>query len=139
MTLATPAPNVPAQSTVPQITTRLVPARVDGNEIHIACMSWCVTDHVSDNPRNLVDTFHFGEYAGLEMPRAGQSPALLAIARMCSDAFSPDLEKRKPYLYVEDGGGSSDGYQHRGEAQQFARNLMAFAEKVLALSEKLPE
>lgn len=122
-------------STVPQATQPcMVPARVDGTEIQIPCPDWCRMDHVSDNPRNLVDTFHFGEYAGLEMPRAGQSPALLAIARMCSDAFSPDPEKRKAYLYVEDGDGSTGGYQHRAEAELFARNLIAFGEKILEVS-----
>ena len=121
------------------VTTRLVPARVDGNEIAVPCPPWCTLDHVKENPRQLVDLYHFSEYVGLEMPREDQSPGLLAFARVGMDPFSSNPNRRKPYLYVEDGGGSTDGYQNRSEAQQFARNLMAFAERVLALSEQLPE
>lgn len=134
MTLAQAAPAVPSAPA-----SRLVPARVDGNEIHVSCPSWCSLDHVAENPRNIVDLYHFSDYADLEMPRAGQSPALLGFARLGVDPFSPSPEQRTPYLYVEDGGCATDGYQHRAEAQQFARNLIAFAEKVLALSEHLPE
>lgn len=135
MTVIDSRPVEPAAS----VTTRLVPARVDGNEIAVPCPSWCSLDHVAENPRHVVDVYHFGEYASLEMPREGQSPALLAFARVGMDPFSSNARHREPYLYVEDGACGTDGYQRRGEAQQFARNLMAFAEKVLALSEQLPE
>jgi hypothetical protein len=121
------------------VTTRLVPALVDGNEIAIPCPSWCSLDHTAEDPRNIVDVYHFGDFADLEMPRIGTSPVLLAFARLGLDPFSSNPRHREPYLYVEDGGGGADGYQRRGEAQQFARNLMAFAGKVLALSEQLPE
>ena len=134
MTLAQPASAVPSTPAA-----RLVPARVDGNEIHVSCPSWCATDHIADNPRHLVDIFHFGDFIGLEMPRVGHSPTLLTFARLCVDPYNSDQRQREPYLYVEDGCGGSDGYQRHGEAQQFARNLMAFAQQVLALSEHLPE
>lgn len=117
------------------VTTSLVPARVDGNEVHISCpSSWCTLDHVEDNPKNLVDTFHFGDFIDLEMPLAGNSPALVALARLGSDPFNPDPEKRKTFLYVEDGGGSSSGHQRRVEAAAFADALEAFADKIRSLA-----
>lgn len=130
--------STPAE-TAASVTTRLVPARVDGSEIHVSCPTFCSTDHVADNPRQVVDIYHFSDYVGLEMPRLDEAPALLAFARIGMDPFSSTPSRREPYLYVEDGGGSSDSYQRRGEARQFARNLMAFAEQVLAMSEQLPE
>lgn len=116
------------------VTTRLVPARVDGNEIAIPCPSWCSLDHIEDNPKNLVDTFHFGDFIDLEMPFAGNSPALVALARLGTDPFNPDPEKRKVFLYVEDGGGSSSGHQRRVEAATFADALEAFADKIRSLA-----
>lgn len=128
--LPTPTPD-PAAS----VTPRLVPARVDGNEIAIPCPSWCTLDHIEDNPKNLVDTFHFGDFIDLEMPLADDGPALVALARLGTDAFSPDPERRKVFLYVEDGGGSRSGHQRRVEANAFADALEAFAGKIRSLTQ----
>ena len=116
------------------VTTGLAPARVDGVEIRIPCPPWCTLDHVADNPKHLVDTFHFGDFVDLEMPLAEHSPALVALVRLGMDPFGSDPEKRKTFLYVEDGGGSECGYQRGVEATVFADALEAFADKIRSLA-----
>jgi len=90
----------------------------------------------------LVEAFAADEVARQEEADADLREAIAALKATWhtqTAEFAADRLQRAPYLYVEDGGGGADGYQRRSEAQQFARNLMAFAQSVLALSEQLPE
>ncbi|MEV5944730.1 hypothetical protein [Streptomyces sp. NPDC051994] len=128
---ATSTPVAPAS----EPPTRLVPALVHGQLIHISCPSWCVLDHVAENDRFLEDVYHSGEMVDLEVPRFNGDPALLAFIRLGLDTFGSKPELRLPFLVLEDGAGSGDGvYMRPEQAEEFADGLVAFAERVRAMA-----
>ncbi|MGW2223842.1 DUF6907 domain-containing protein [Streptomyces formicae] len=61
---------------------RLRPALVNGQRCAVYCPSWCVTDHVAENERHLVDVTHEGEAVDLMVPRQGGALQMLASARV---------------------------------------------------------
>jgi hypothetical protein len=116
----------------------IVPATVDGQTLYLPCpTSWCKIDHVRDGQKFIEDIWHSGEFADLEAPRRGGTPSLLAYARLGMDPFSRDDEMRRPFIFIEDGGGSEGSYMDAEHAEEFADNLVAFAEKVRAMGRAL--
>lgn len=79
---------------------RLRPALVNGQRIHVSCDSWCVTDHVSENERYLVDVTHQGAAVDLLVPREDGSVQLLATARILA-SDSGTAEERRPMVAVD--------------------------------------
>jgi len=118
---------------------RIVPALIDGSPVYLDCPTWCTIDHVRDNQKYLVDVWHSGPFADLEAPRRGSTPGLVAYARLGLDPFSEDEEMRKPFVFVEDGNSAEGSYMGKAEATQFAANLIAFGEKVLAMANAFEE
>jgi hypothetical protein len=109
--------------------TRIVPAVVRGEQIFIQCASWCTVDHVANPEGYLVDIWHMGDHANLNVPRMGQSPELMAFASIELDRHSSDPMRQVPFISVEDS--SADGFDMTPDlADQFAANLEAFAEQI---------
>lgn len=133
-TVQAPAANGP---TVKATDLRVVPALIDGQRVFIECFSWCMIDHVKENQKFLVDVWHTGEFADLEAPRRNGTPDLLAYARLGVDPFSSDDAMRRPFLFIEDGGSAEGSYMDAEHAEEFADNLVAFAEKVRAMGRAL--
>jgi hypothetical protein len=111
---------------------RIVPARVAGAQVFVSCPSWCVIDHVAAEECHLDDVWHRSEYANLTVPRMGKQPELLAFARLGQDLNSNDPRRRVPHLFVDDGG---EGHEMTiDQADEFADNLIAFADSIRALA-----
>lgn len=117
--------------------TRIVPAMIDGQRVWLECFTWCSIDHVRENQKFLVDVWHSGEFADLEAPRRDGTPDLLAYARLGVDPFSSNEAMRRPFLFVEDSSSAQGSYLDAEHAEQFADNLVAFAEKVRAMGRTL--
>jgi hypothetical protein len=124
------ADNQPAPLTDRQI----VPALVDGQTVYLECPTWCKIDHVRESQKFIEDIWHSGTFADLEAPRRGNTPSLLAYARLGSDPFSSDAAMRQAFIFVEDGSGAEGSYMEVEHAEQFADNLVAFAEKIRAMA-----
>lgn len=118
-------------------TSRIVPALIDGQRVFLECPSFCTIDHVREGQKFLVDVWHTGEFADLEAPRRNGTPDLLAYARLGVDPFSSDDAMRRPFLFIEDGGSAEGSYMDAEHAEEFADNLVAFAEKVRAMGRAL--
>jgi len=116
---------------------RIVPAIIDGQRAYLPCPPWCVIDHVRESQKFLVDVWHSGEFADLEAPRRDSSPMVMAYARLGVDPFSSDAAMRTPFLFVEDGGSAEGSYMDAEHAEQFADDLVAFAEKIRAMGRAL--
>jgi hypothetical protein len=116
---------------------RIVPAMVDGQSVYLPCPAWCVIDHVQENQKFLVDVWHSGPFVDLEVPRRGNTPMLMAYARLGVDPFSSDAAMRTPFLFVEDGGSAEGSYMDAEHAERFADSLVAFAEKIRAMGQAL--
>jgi len=117
--------------------TRIVPALIDGQRVFLECASWCTIDHVRDNQKFLEDVWHSGPFADLEVPRRGNTPGLMAYARIGMDPFSRDEQMRVPFIFVEDGNSAEGSYMEADHAETFADNLVAFAEKIRAMGRAL--
>ncbi|MER6778450.1 MULTISPECIES: DUF6907 domain-containing protein [unclassified Streptomyces] len=111
---------------------RLVPAVVGGHQIWIECPSWCTVDHVAYSEGFLEDVWHCGDNADLFAPRIGKSPDLALYARLGLDPFDSDPGRRRAFVTVDDG--SEGFYMAPDQADQFADNLEAFAEKIRAMA-----
>ncbi|MFE6891989.1 DUF6907 domain-containing protein [Streptomyces sp. NPDC057694] len=73
---------------------------MNGQRCAVYCPSFCVTDHVAENERHLVDVTHESTVLDLLVPRQDGSVQLLATARvMASDAGSED--ERRPIIAVD--------------------------------------
>jgi hypothetical protein len=113
--------------------TRLVPAVVSGQQIHIECpSSWCTVDHVAKPEGFLVDVWHVGDYADLNAPRIGKDPQLVLFARLGIDPYASEPERRQAFVTVDDGG--EGFYMTPDLADQFADNLVAFAEQIRTMA-----
>lgn len=117
--------------------TRIVPALIDSQRVFLECPIWCTIDHVRENQKFLVDVWHSGNFADLEAPRSSGIPDLLAYARLGIDPFSSDETMRRPFLFVEDGSSAKGSYLDADNAEKFADNLVAFAEKIRAMGRVL--
>ncbi|GGM06004.1 hypothetical protein GCM10010099_22720 [Streptomyces cinereus] len=126
-----------AEQVAPLTDTRIVPALIDGQSVHLPCPAWCVIDHVKENQKFLVDVWHSGPFMDLEAPRRGNSPMLMAYARLGVDPFSSDSAMRTPFLFIEDGSSAEGSYMEAEHAEQFADNLVAFAEQIRAMGREL--
>lgn len=127
-----------ATTAAPLSAQHIVPALVDGQTVYIECpTTWCTIDHVRDSQKFLVDVWHSGTFADLEAPRRGDTPSLLAYARLGMDPFSEDEAMRRPFIFVEDGSSAEGSYMDAEHAEQFADNLVAFAEKVRSMGRAL--
>lgn len=125
----------PADQPAPLTDRHIVPAVIDGHTVHLECPTWCTVDHVRDSQKFLEDVWHSGTFADLEAPRRNGTPSLLAYARLGLDPFSRDEEMRRPFIFVEDGATCDEGsYMEADHAEQFADNLVAFAEKIRAMA-----
>lgn len=113
---------------------RIVPALIDGSSVYLDCPTWCTIDHVRDNQKFLEDVWHSGPFADLETPRRGNTPGLMAYARIGLDPFSRDDEMRRPFIFVEDGNSAEGSYMEAEHAETFADNLIAFAEKIRGMA-----
>jgi hypothetical protein len=136
-TVQPPATPEPADQAAPLTDKRIVPAMVDGQYVYLECPTWCAIDHVRENQKFLVDVWHSGPFADLESPRRDSTPGLLAYARLGADPFSSNEAMRKPFIFVEDGSSAEGSYMDAEHAEQFADNLVAFAEKVRAMGRSL--
>jgi hypothetical protein len=116
---------------------RIVPAMIDGQRVFLECPTWCVIDHVKENQKFLVDVWHSGPFMDLEAPRRDSVPMLLACARLGIDPFSRDEAMRRPFLFIEDGGSAEGSYLSAEDAERFADNLVAFAEKMRTMGRAL--
>lgn len=135
-TVQPPATPEPAQ---PLTNTRIVPALVDGQAVYLPCPSWCVIDHVKENQKFLVDVWHSGPFVDLETPRRDGTPMFMACARLGIDPFSSDEAMRRPFLFVEDGASAEGSYMDVENAEEFADNLVAFAEQIRSMGRTLKE
>lgn len=136
-TVQPPASPEPAKQAAPLTDQSIVPALVDGQTVYLPCPTWCSIDHVRENQKFLEDVWHSGDFADLEAPRRHTTPMLLAYARLGLDPFSSDDEMRRPFLFIEDGGSAEGSYLDAEHADQFADNLVAFAEKIRSMARAL--
>lgn len=122
----------PAAAPASSVTPRIVPAMVNGQQIHIPCPSWCVTDHVAENERHLEDIAHCGALTDLVVPGGEPALRLLGHVRLGADLFAPEPEERRTVVVFDDR--SEMFHLLPDEADVFADGLVAFAEKVRALA-----
>lgn len=125
------------KQSAPLLNHHVVPALIDGQTVYLECPTWCTIDHVRENQKFLEDIWHTGPFADLEMPRRNGAPSLLAYARLGIDPFSRDEEMRRPFIFVEDGDTAVGSYMEAEHAEQFADNLVAFAEKIREMGRAL--
>jgi hypothetical protein len=136
-TVQPPATPEPADQATPLTDKRIVPAMVDGQYVYLECPTWCTIDHVQENQKFLVDVWHSGPFMDLEAPRRDNTPMLMTYARLGVDPFSSDSAMRTPFIFVEDGGSTEGSYMDAEHAEQFADNLVAFAEKIRSMGRAL--
>lgn len=112
---------------------RLAPATIHGQRVYVPCEAWCTIDHVDQGAGAIEDIWHSSDTADLSAPRMDFPAEMMAYAKIQQDSFAPDPRKRVPFISVEDA--SSVGYDMTpDQADQFADNLEAFAEKIRALA-----
>lgn len=137
-TVQPPATPEPAGNAAPLTEKHIVPATIDGNLVYLECpKAWCTIDHVRDGQKFLEDVWHSGPFADLETPRRNGTPGLMAYARLGMDPFSRDEAMRNPFIFVEDGNSTEGSYLDAEHAEQFADNLVAFAEKIRSMARDL--
>ena len=111
---------------------RISPALVNGQRVWLECPSWCTEDHVAANERHLEDVCHTSGAADLMAPRQGGPAQLLLLTRLIAGSgSSPDDRQPLVTVDVDDVNGM---YLEPTAADEFADNLMAFAEQVRALA-----
>ena len=109
MTLAPEAGPAPAASVTPTPASgfELVPALIGcpgaAHHVLIPCpTAWCRIDHATDRRVAVEDVWHEGEYVDLVLPHRDGSE-LLAYFRLGLDPCSEDEDRRRPFVYGEDG------------------------------------
>jgi hypothetical protein len=118
--------------TQPVLNSRLSPALIKGTRIYVECPDWCTVDHVDENANHVEDVWHAGDYADLEASRINGRSDLVAFARIGVDPQSNDPDMRNPFVVVDDGG--EGFYMTPEQADQFAANLDAFADRIRAMA-----
>lgn len=130
----------PAASVTPSIppTFRLVPASVGWpgrvQVVHLPCPNWCVLDHLSERVVAVEDVSHRGGVDFAQVPTMGDDlySAFEVYSQLYSDPASDDPRMRVAAVTVTDG--SRDAYLTPDMADEFATDLIAFAEQVRALA-----
>lgn len=111
---------------------RIVPALVNGQRIFVECPTWCSMDHVAENERHLEDLYHGGNFSDLKLRRSSGELELLMFARLGLDPYSPDPDRRMPFIVIDDGSDCAD--LTPVQAEEFADSLVAFASKIRDLA-----
>ncbi|MFM9672748.1 DUF6907 domain-containing protein [Streptomyces galilaeus] len=114
----------------------IVPAIVNGVQVPVACpAAWCKWEHDGDDAtKHLEDIDHSSADVDLMVPSmATGNDELCAYVHIGQDLYSPDEQMRAPHLRLEDGGGEAT-YLTLDQGLEFADRLVAFAEKVRALT-----
>lgn len=124
MRVASPEPTVAP-------TSRISPALVNGQRIFLECPAWCTEDHVAVNERHLEDVCHSSAVVDLVSPRDSGPTRLLAYARVIA-GNSTSLEDQ-PQVTV-DFDDIQGMYLQAQDADEFANNLIAFAQQVRTLA-----
>jgi hypothetical protein len=116
---------------------RLVPTLIGrpGNEatVWIECPEWCTLDHANDRQIALEDVWHSGEFVDLELPHRGGTE-LLAYFRLGLDPYSRDADKRRTFVYAEDGTTPSGYYMEPDHLDAAADRLEVTAAQLRALA-----
>jgi hypothetical protein len=112
-------------------TPRLSPALVNGQRIFLECASWCTEDHVAANERHLEDVCHSSAVVDLMSPRDSGPARLLAYARVI--AGNSDSVEDRPQVTI-DFDDIQGMYLQAQDADEFADNLIAFAQQVRTLA-----
>lgn len=104
---------------------------MNGQRCAVYCDFWCVTDHVSENERHLVDVTHQGAAVDLLVPREDGSVQLIASARILA-SDSGTAEERRPMVAV-DFEDVQSLYLSPAEAEAAADRVAAFEARLRAL------
>lgn len=85
---------------------RLVPALIglpgSAQHVWLPCPEWCTQSHSSDRQVAVEDVWHSGDFVDLELPHR-DGTELLAYFRLGLDPYSSDENKRRPFIFGEDG------------------------------------
>lgn len=114
---------------------RLVPAKVDGNLVHIECPEWCTYDHAAGAELFLEDVYHSSDSVSLMVPRMGGQAEPLVHVRINADTFGTVPEHVTPHIVIDDETGGS--YMTPDQADELADSLVAFADEVRALAAQI--
>lgn len=91
---------------------RLVQALIgrpdNAQPVWIECPEWCTQSHATDRQVAVEDVWHSGEYVDMELPHR-DGVELLAYFRLGLDPYSRDENKRRPFVFAEDGN-TANGY-----------------------------
>lgn len=104
--------NLPMSTPTVRPGFRLVQALIgrpdDAQPVWIECPEWCTQSHATDRQVAVEDIWHSGEYVDLELPHR-DGTELLAYFRLGLDTYSRDENKRRPFVFGEDGN-TANGY-----------------------------
>lgn len=131
MSVATPAPPVaPAGH-------RLVPALIgrpdNAQHAWIPCPEWCTQDHSTDRQVAIEDVWHSGDFVDLNMPHRDGSE-LLVYFRLSLDPYSSDEDKRRPFIFAEDGFTADGRHMDPAHVEEFCDKAIANLEKLRAVA-----
>ncbi|MPY47111.1 DUF6907 domain-containing protein [Streptomyces acidicola] len=112
---------------------RLVPALIgrEGSARHvwIEDPAWCTQDHANDRQVAVEDIWHSGPDVDIELPHR-DGTELLAYFRMGLDPYSSEEDKRRPFIFAEDGTTANGYYMDPQHVAEFCDKTIANLEKL---------
>lgn len=141
MSVATPAPSVPAQTVASAASVtlsgikpghHLAPAAIGraGEEpqpIFIQCPNWCVEDHVADCPNAVEDIVHTSDTVALGISSfLNDKPVFELYASVKADVGATDPRLKGAHVVLDDGSGE-DAFLTPDMTDEAAAELITFA------------
>lgn len=143
MTLAPEAAAAPAASVTPSLVAlpagyHLVPCLIGrpDNAAHVwlPCpTAWCTIDHSTDRQVAVEDVWHSGDFVDIELPHR-HGTELLTYFRLGVDPYSRDENKRRTFVFAEDGTPANGYYMDAEHVAAFCDQAIAQLEKLRALA-----
>ncbi|MFH8799674.1 DUF6907 domain-containing protein [Streptomyces sp. NPDC017936] len=118
---------------------RLVPTLIgrpsDPNPatVWIECPTWCTLEHANDRQIAIEDVWHSGDFVDLVLPHR-DGTELLAYFRLGLDPYSSDADKRRTFVYGEDGEGVHGRYMDPDHIDEMCDRMQAAMEQLRALA-----
>jgi len=99
---------------------------------------WCTQSHGTDRVTAVEDIWHSGPYVDLELPHR-DGTELLAYFRRGLDPYSSDENKRRPFIFAEDGMTANGYYMGPEHVVEFCDKAIAQLEKLRAEAQELTD
>lgn len=123
-------------NTSPLAGLSIVTALINGVQVPVACpAAWCTEKHAAEDTRHVEDIDHAGDNVDVYVPGFhGGEDVIFAYGHLGQDPHSSDENMRAAHIRIEDGGGEAS-YLTPDQADTFADNLAAFADRIRALAQ----